>query len=279
MRASFLGGLGCIAVLFLGCSSASNKAPVPVSVTSVSVSPSAANVATFGTQQFTASVNGSQSTAVTWEVNGIAGGSQTVGFVSTSGLYAAPGGVPTKSDGKGESVTTTVTVSALSQVNSSASGTATVTIQPGNENAQSGAIVLGTSGGNAKDFSTNTATHTITCCGGTLGSLVTRGGTQYILSNTHILARSDLAQLGESIVQPALIDTSTCTSSGARTVANLSAFYNLENGTLPKIDAAIAQVVPGNVDPSGNILYLGASADANGVPVPGALHAGSGVVA
>jgi hypothetical protein len=152
-----------------------------------------------------------------------------------------------------------------------------VTIQPGNQNAQSGAIELGASGGNANDSSTNTAAHTITCCGGTLGSLVTRGGTQFILSNTHILARSDIAQLGDPIIEPGLIDTSTCTSSGARTVANLSSFYNLENGPLPKIDAAIAQVIPGNVDPAGNILYLGATADANGVPVPGAPHAGSGV--
>jgi hypothetical protein len=154
-----------------------------------------------------------------------------------------------------------------------------VTIQPGNENAQAGAIELGASGGNANDSSTNAAAHTITCCGGTLGSLVTRGGTQFILSNTHILARSDIAQIGDPIIQPGLIDTSTCTSSGARTVANLSAFYNLENGPLPKIDAAVAQVIPGNVDPAGNILYLGAIADANGVPVPGAPHGGSGVAA
>jgi hypothetical protein len=60
---------------------------------------------------------------------------------------------------------------------------------------------------------------------------------------------------------------------------NLSAFYNLENGPLPKIDAAIAQVIPGNVDPAGNILYLGATADANGVPVPGQPHEGTGVTA
>ena len=246
---------------------------------SVSVSPSAASVANFGTLQFTASVNGSPSAAVNWEVNGIAGGNQSVGFISTSGLYVAPSGVPTKSDGKGNSVTTTATVTAVSQANSADSGSATVTVQPGNQNAQSGAIELGASGGNANDSSTNTAAHTITCCGGTLGSLVTRGGTQFILSNTHILARSDIAQAGDSIIQPGLIDTSTCTPSGARTVANLSAFYNLETGPLPKIDAAIAQVIPGNVDPAGNILYLGATADATGVPVPGAPHAGSGVAA
>src|SRR6266851_188377 len=222
--------------------------------TSLSVSPTAASVANFGTQQFTASVTGASSTAVTWQVNGIAGGSQTMGFISTSGLYAAPSGVPTKTDGKGSSITTTLTVSAVSQANSSASGSATVTIQPGNQNAQYGAIQLGTSGGNANDSSTNTTTHTITCCGATLGSLVTRGGTQYILSNTHVLARSDIAQLGDPIIQPALIDTATCTSSGAQTV-------------------------PGNVDTSGNILYLGATADANGVPMAGAPHAGSGVTA
>ncbi len=249
------------------------------SPTSVSVSPGAATVANFGTQQFTASVNGAPSTAVTWQVDAIAGGSQTTGFISTSGLYVAPSGVPTKSDGKGGSVTTTVTVSAVSQANSSASGSATVTIQPGNQNAQSGAIELGTSGGNANDSSTNTSTHTITCCGATLGSLVTRGGVQYILSNTHVLARSDIAQIGDPIIQPGLVDTSTCTPFGARTVANLSAFYNLETGAAPKIDAAIAQIVPGNVDTSGNILYLGATADTNGVPVPGAPHAGSGVAA
>lgn len=257
--------------------SASATVTVTGPSTSVSVSPSAATVANFGTQQFMASVNGAPSTAVNWQVNGIAGGGQSIGFISTSGLYVAPSGVPTKSDGKGNSIATTLTVSAVSQVNSTASASATVTIQPGNQNPQSGAIELGTSGGNANDSSTSG--RTITCCGGTLGSLVTRGGTQYVLSNTHVLARSDIAQVGDPIIQPALIDTATCTTSGARTVANLSAFYNLETGAVPKIDAAIAQIVPGNVDGSGDILYLGATADANGVPVPGAPHAGSGMTA
>lgn len=260
-------------------STKSNSAAVTITSTvssgSVTVSPSTATVANFGTQQFTAAVNGSPSSAVTWQVNGTAGGSQTLGFISASGLYVAPSGVPTKSDGKGGSVATTVAVSAVSQTNGS--GTATVTIAPLNQNAESGAIDLGTSGGNANDSSTSGKT--ITCCGGTLGALVTRGGTQYILSNTHVLARSDLAQLNDPIIEPGLIDTGTCTTSGARTVANLSAFYNLETGTAPKIDAAIAQVVPGNVDSGGNILYLGASADANGVPLPGAPHAGAGVAA
>ena len=260
--------------------SATVTVTVAVASGSVSVSPSSATVPDFGTQQFTASVNGSPSTAVTWQVNGVAGGNQTVGFISTSGLYVAPGGVPTKSDGSGGSVTTTVTVSAVSQASSSASGTATVTIQPVNQQAQSGPIEFGTSGGNANDSTTNASTHTITCCGGTLGSLVTRGGTQYILSNTHVLApRDDRAEIGERIIQPGLVDTSTCTSGGTQTVGTLSDFYSLEMGTGTKIDAAIAAAQPGNVDPGGNILYLGASSDANGVPVPGAPHAGTGIAA
>src|SRR6266481_1433153 len=199
MRRPLFLSLGCAAVLFSGCAGTSSKttitssglytapATVPnppqatVTATSqadstksasatvtvatatpsfVSVSPSAASVANFGTQQFTASVNGAPSTAVNWQVNSMAGGNQTIGFISTSGLYVAPSGVPTKSNGMGGSVATTVTVSAVSQANSSASGSATVTIQPGNQNAQSGAIELGTSGGNANDSSTNTSTRT-----------------------------------------------------------------------------------------------------------------------
>src|SRR5260370_463510 len=254
MRRPLFLSLGCAAVLFLGCAGTSSKTTV-----TISVAPTAVSVAVGNTQQFTATVTGTSNTAVTWSV---AGGAAN-GTISITGLYTAPAMTPNPPQ---------ATVTAVSQADSSASGSATVTIQPGNQNAQYGAIQLGTSGGNANDSSTNTTTHTITCCGATLGSLVTRGGTQYILSNTHVLARSDIAQLGDPIIQPALIDNSTCTSSGARTVANLSAFYNLQTGALPKIDAAIAQIVPGNVDTSGNILYLGATADTSGVPMAGAPH-------
>jgi hypothetical protein len=286
MRCASLLALSCIPVLLWGCGGSSHPTPVAPSgaAMTVTVSPSAATVSDFATQQFTAAVNGSPSSAVSWQVNGVAGGSQAAGFISANGLYVAPGGVPTKSDGKGGTTTTTVTVTAVSQANTTASGNATVTVQPANEQAQSTAIELGTSGGNANDFTTNTATHTITCCGGTLSSLVTRGGLQYILSNTHVLARyvpanNTFGQTGDSIIQPGLVDTATCTTSGTRTVASLSALYHLEAPTGTTIDAAIAQVVPGNVDHGGNIFYLGATTDTNGIPVPGAPHQGIGIAA
>src|SRR5262245_55157729 len=48
-------------------------------------------------------------------------------------------------------------------------------------------IKLGTSGGSVADLTKRF------CCAGTLGSLVASGGTQYILSNNHVLARSGSA--------------------------------------------------------------------------------------
>jgi hypothetical protein len=248
----------------------------------VTVTPSTANVNNFATQQFNAAVTGTANTAVTWQVNTVAGGSQATGFISSTGLFVAPGAVPTKSDGSGNSVPTTVTVTAVSQASASASNSAAVTIVPQNQSVQSGAILLGSSGSNAKDFSTNG--NKITCCSGTLGSLVTRNGTQFILSNNHVLAISDAGTAGtngtgDAIIQPGLIDNpapNTCTIAGTSTVANLTAFFNLESDPGTKVDAAIAQVVNGKVDPLGNILYLGATAT-NGIPDPGAPHAGSGV--
>jgi hypothetical protein len=258
------------------------------STVTVVVSPATASVANFGTQQFTAAVSGTSNTAVTWQVNGTAGGSRTLGFISSVGVFVAPGNVPTTPAGDGGVTATTLTVTAVSQADNTGSGSSTVTIVPGNQSRQVGLVLLGTSGGNANDLISDSTTHKITCCGGTLGSLVTRGGVQYILSNNHVLARSDVAAIGDPIVQPGLVDAgltdqTKCDKTQATTVATLSQFVNLESedqtASSTNIDAAIAQVVTGQVDPTGNILYLGAFADSNGVPLPGAPRAGTGLVA
>lgn len=89
------------------------------------------------------------------------------------------------------------------------------------------------------------------CCGGTLGSLLTDGIIEYyILSNNHILARTDSATLGEDITQPGLIDNS-CRP--AEIVADLSKSPAL--GT--NVDAAIAALRPGAMDLTGAILDVG----------------------
>lgn len=119
-------------------------------------------------------------------------------------------------------------------------------------------IQLGTSGGNISDRTT------AWCCGGTLGALVQdAAGNQYILSNNHVLARTNRATIGEDIIQPGLIDQNpVCAADTNDAVADLSAFIRIlfkSKKTTPtnSVDAAIAQVRPGAVDPSGSIVDIG----------------------
>jgi hypothetical protein len=56
----------------------------------ITITPRRGVVTPFQTQQFTAAINGVQSSNVTWSVDGITGGNTTVGTISTSGLYTPP---------------------------------------------------------------------------------------------------------------------------------------------------------------------------------------------
>jgi len=99
---------------------------------------------------------------------------------------------------------------------------------------------FGVSGGNIKDHSQ------FFCCSGTLGSLVTDGANQYILSNNHVLARQDRAAVGEDISQPGLIDNGC---SPATRVADFTKAVTLGNN----VDCAIAALRPGRMDSTGFI--------------------------
>jgi hypothetical protein len=61
-----------------------------VSVISLTVMPVSATLQPNGTQQFTATVQGTANQGVTWSVDGVVGGNNMVGTISTSGLYTAP---------------------------------------------------------------------------------------------------------------------------------------------------------------------------------------------
>ena len=232
-------------------------------VIGVSVSPAATSVVVSQTIPFKATVTGTTNMAVNWEVAGVAGGNATVGVIDASGNYTAPAKVPSS---------TTQVVTATSQADTTKFGTARVQVFQANSNQaeQPLPIKLGTSGGNIDDKSG------MYCCGGTLGSLLVRNGSYYILSNNHVLARSDQATAGEPITQPGLIDTK-CSTAGTQTVANLTSFVNLESGGA-NVDAAIAQIIPGSVDTSGSILSLGATATGD-FPDPGPPHQGKGISA
>src|SRR5690242_9242432 len=123
-------------------------------------------------------------------------------------------------------------------------------------------ISLGTSGGNINDRTR------AFCYGGTLGALVQdANGAQYILSNNHVLARTNAAKLGEDIIQPGLIDQSpVCAQDSSDAVADLSRFVPIQfkgkGTTQPNtVDAAIAAVRSGAVDSKGSILDIGMISD------------------
>lgn len=312
---------------FMGCGGGGSPAPA-AAVVRIAVSPQTTTVPAGGLALFFATVTGSSNHTVTWQVNGAAGGNATVGTIDASGAYTAPPVIPSpatvtvtavsqadSTKNASASVTVVFTVSppaatlnitdtvcnstqqftalgagsaalnwtvpaanfgtidatglytapdaipdptnfsvtATSQTNSAVTGSAIVTLQSGGPginqaNQLPTPISLGTTGGNVLDTSGNF------CCSGTLGSLVTRGGKNYILSNNHVLARSGLAHAGESIGHPGLVDNAC--NVGA-SVATFSQAVTLNHGGTSAADAAIAQIVTGQVDPTGAILGLG----------------------
>src|SRR5215831_2826892 len=233
--------------------------PTPAPSSSVKISPGSAVVALSSAQIFSAINSQGTPVNVTWSIN--PGGVGTFQPSSTTASFQAPASFP---------ATHTATITATLQSDATQTATAIVTVAFPNDTHQSQAapVKLGTSGGNSTDTSGRT------CCSGTLGSLVTRGGTLFILSNNHVLAKSGLGTIGDSITQPGLVDNNC---NPGNTVANLSQMAALKpspctgtcTGPAPSnVDAAIAQIVAGQVDASGSILDLGAAGSSSIAAAP-----------
>jgi hypothetical protein len=91
---------------------------IPISVT---VSPATPMVAITGKKQFTADVEATSNTAVTWSVSGSGCSGSACGTIDTNGHFVAPSAVPSPS---------TVTVKATSVADPTKYGTASVQIMP-----------------------------------------------------------------------------------------------------------------------------------------------------
>lgn len=152
-----------------------------------------------------------------------------------------------------------IKATSVADTTKSGSATANVLVHHINQDFQQPPIKLGTSGGNATDKTTTTDKTTgkteVFCCSGTLGSLVSRGGNFYVLSNNHVLDKSDQGATNDPISQPGLADTN-CGTKQNTIVANLTQAVPLNSTT--NVDAAIAQVAQGQVDQTGSILDLAA---------------------
>jgi hypothetical protein len=115
-------------------------------------------------------------------------------------------------------------------------------------------IQLGTSGGWRYDLANGY------CCGGTLGSLINVGSQKRILSNYHVFeadivsgGNSRVAQTGDPIIQPGLIDVA-CSAGSAQNVATL-----VKSSSLPgsNVDCSSATIIAGMVAENGAILEVG----------------------
>jgi len=117
-------GLLALATFFcifpVGCGGSNAEQPtIASSEVAVSVDPPAVSLSVSQTQQFTATVTSTSNKNVTWDVNGVAGGTATVGTISSSGLYTAPAQVPSPAQ---------VSVNATSMADPTKSDSANVTI-------------------------------------------------------------------------------------------------------------------------------------------------------
>jgi hypothetical protein len=211
------------------------------------------------------------STGIAYALSGTAGGSSggqgslgnttcqrsSQAFTSCTVTYSAPASI------SATAATYIVATAGTSSSRASAEvllNTAGVSSNPSAHQAQlSTPVSLGNSGGNNNDYDTQ-GNQIVDCCSGTLGSLIEdTNNHQYLLSNNHVLARSDQASVGDAIIQPGLIDNN-CTPNGegggTTPVGSLTGWLALSSNTT-NVDAAIAQVDSGVVNTSGAILELG----------------------
>jgi uncharacterized protein (DUF1800 family) len=110
---AFLGGFAGLS----GCGGASSSASG--STTPLVTVTGAGQVRLGSTAQLSASVTNETNTAVTWQVNGVTGGSAATGTISTAGLYTPPAAIPSINP---------VVITAVSMASPTLTGTANETV-------------------------------------------------------------------------------------------------------------------------------------------------------
>jgi len=122
-RFSSIAAIFAVALAAWGCGTVQSnpqapQAPQGQKVT-VSVDPPSASLKISTSQKFTAVVSNASNTAVSWQVEGIAGGDATHGLIDATGMYTAPAAVPSPA---------TVTIAAVAVASPAVFDVAQVTI-------------------------------------------------------------------------------------------------------------------------------------------------------
>lgn len=178
------------AMTMVSCGGGGGGSTTPISVF---ITTDVSNIETFQTVQFAATVTGTSNSAVTWQLSCGTTGS-VCGSITPGGVYTAPNTVPTVAT-MDSTDPATVTVTAISQANSSISNSVGFTIDSLNMQPLAAPVQLGSSGGSANAICLTPAPGS--CFGGTLGSLLTNGTNLFILSNNHVLGLSDGGTVGK----------------------------------------------------------------------------------
>jgi hexosaminidase len=110
----------CATLLLHACGGAGKGALGNSSKIAVVISPANATVMIQGAEQFSANLIGGDSGSILWMVDGEVGGNTTVGTISQTGLFRAPSAIPPNR---------TVTIKAVSGVDSSGAAVAKITIE------------------------------------------------------------------------------------------------------------------------------------------------------
>jgi hypothetical protein len=150
-----------------------NNSPSTPAATTISVSPTTANVRAGSTYQFMATVSGPSNASVNWDINGTAGGSATLGTISANGDYTAPTTLPTPN---------TLTVTATSVADTTKTASSSVTLMNPTPTL---------SGTNPASIGTGAFTLTVTGTNFISGAQVSLGATQLattFVSSTQLTA-------------------------------------------------------------------------------------------
>jgi len=122
----------------------------PTTGISIAISPTTVSVTVATSTQFQKGISGGTNNIVTWQVNNITGGNDTVGRIDSNGLYRAPAAVPSPA---------TVNVSAVSFEDPKLSATAATTILPPPQ------VTISPTSGTLASGTANTKTFTATVTG------------------------------------------------------------------------------------------------------------------
>ena len=212
-------------------------------------------------------------------------------YTYCTATYTAPSAVPSQAIYAIATVAANSASTSYSKLLLNGSGLNTSPLD--NQAAQTAAVQMGSSGGNNNDVDIQTDPNTgqsfiADCASGTLGALVKdQAANLYILSNNHVLAESDQGSIGDSIIQPGLVDTGCTqypgniptptngTGAAIRSIGTLQYWVPLNNNTT-NVDAALANTSSASVDASGNVIALGAAGGGSNQIAAGAPVAGTG---